>query len=154
VQGGTVTPLTSGLFTEDPSWGPLAATAKPGRCANVKRGSKRSERLDGTSFGDRLVGLGGADRLFGLGGADCLAGGDGNDQIDGGKGNDTLDGGAGRDTLLGSSGRDVMRGGSGDDVLRARDGVRDTVDCGSGRKDRASVDKKDRVRRCEKVKRR
>ena len=40
--------------------------------------------------------------------------------------------------------------GAGPDLLRARDGEPDRVDCGPGR-DRARVDDRDRVRRCEAV---
>ncbi len=47
-----------------------------------------------------------------------------------------------------------LRGGAGNDKLNARDGERDTVDCGSGRRDVALVDRNDKVRSCESVKRR
>jgi Ca2+-binding RTX toxin-like protein len=76
------------------------------------------------------------------------------DRIDGGRGRDTLKGGDGVDVLTGGSGRDKLFGDSGDDTLRAADGERDTVVCGKG-KDRATVDRKDRVASdCEKVSRR
>ncbi|HEY0317815.1 MAG TPA: S8 family serine peptidase [Solirubrobacterales bacterium] len=103
--------------------GPRSGPAK-GACANVQRGGRGSDRLQGTAAGDRLLGRGGSDRLDGGGGADCL------------------NGGRGRDTLL---------GGPGDDVLRARDGFADVVDCGAGN-DRAIVDGLDRVHGCEQVK--
>jgi hypothetical protein len=44
----------------------------------------------------------------------------------------------------------VLKGGPGNDVLLAADGKRDLVDCGKGR-DRATVDRIDRVRGCESV---
>jgi hypothetical protein len=47
----------------------------------------------------------------------------------------------------------VLAGGSGNDHISARDSVRDRVDCGSGR-DTAVVNRSDRVRRCETVRRR
>ncbi|MEA2357770.1 MAG: hypothetical protein QOI62_1030 [Solirubrobacteraceae bacterium] len=152
VAGGAIVPVSTGLFTEDPDWGPVASLA-PGRCANRVTGTALSEQLRGTTGGDRLIGLGGKDGLLGFAGPDCLDGGAGNDSISGGTGNDTLAGGAGADTLDGGTGADTISGGSGNDVVLARDGGRDTINCGSGRKDRATVDRKDRVRGCEKVKR-
>ena len=35
--------------------------------------------------------------------------------------------------------------------IRNIDGVKETVNCGAGKKDKASVDKRDRVKGCEKV---
>jgi hypothetical protein len=47
---------------------------------------------------------------------------------------------------------DIHRAGSGNDNVSSADGTREAVDCGSGR-DRARVDRKDRVKGCERVKR-
>jgi hypothetical protein len=152
VNGGPIVPLTSGLYTEDPDWGP-AFSLKPGACANGLRGTAAGDRLNGSTAGDRLTGLAGNDILRGLAGPDCLDGGRGNDTLVGGTGNDVLAGGAGNDKLTGNTGRDRFSGGSGKDTVNARDGARDKVNCGAG-KDRATVDKKDRVRGCERVKRR
>jgi hypothetical protein len=44
-------------------------------------------------------------------------------------------------------------GGPGNDTINARNGKKETVDCGSGKKDRATVDKRDKTKGCEKVKR-
>ncbi|MEA2472797.1 MAG: hypothetical protein QOE06_712, partial [Thermoleophilaceae bacterium] len=63
---------------------------------------------------------------------------------DGGKGNDKLTGGADPNTY---------KGGTGDDTIDARNGKVDTIDCGAGTKDSANVDKADKVKGCEKVKR-
>ena len=152
VAGGAITQLTNGLFTEDPDWGPIVSL-KPGRCANVTRGTAAGDKLSGTTAGDRLTGLAGNDVLRGLSGTDCLDGGRGNDTLIGGTGNDVLAGGSGNDKLTGNSGRNTYSGGSGRDTVNARNGARDKVNCGSG-KDRAVVDRKDRVRGCELVKRR
>jgi len=103
-----------------------------------------SSTKTGTANADRLVGTNGNDTLNGLGGNDRLIGGKGNDTLLGGNGNDDLDGGPGLDRLL---------GGAGNDTLHARDGQRDVVNCGSGRKDLAFVDRFDVVTGCEKVKR-
>lgn len=113
---------------------PAVAKAKPKRRLFV--GTRRADRLVGTNGPDELRGLAGNDRLSGLGGDDRLSGGEGNDRLTGGRGTDTL------------------LGGPGNDVLSARDGKRDTVDCGKGRRDRAVVDRRDRVRGCERVSRR
>ncbi|HKG36768.1 MAG TPA: S8 family serine peptidase [Solirubrobacterales bacterium] len=141
------------LYRDDAgNWGHLAevdrAGVSPGPrhgpCANLKRGRAGKDRLRGTRFGDRLLGFGGRDRLRGFRGRDCLGGGRGRDRLEGGKG---------RDRLVGGRAADLLQGGRGSDVLKARDGRRDVVDCGRGR-DRALVDGKDVVRRCENVRRR
>jgi hypothetical protein len=101
--------------------------ASPGKaCSNLIVGDRRANRLHGTGGGDRILGRGGRDRISGRGGNDCLNG---------------------------NRGRDNLHGGPGDDVLRGRDGSHDVLDCGPGR-DLAIVDRHDRVRHCEKVRRR
>jgi Ca2+-binding RTX toxin-like protein len=152
----------------------------PGACANAKLGTPLSDLINGTTKGDRIRGGKGKDRINGLAGADCLfgeagddtvKGGGGKDVVDGGKGNDKLfgdagddtlkggsgkdrlEGGAGKDKLTGGSGVNVYKGGTGDDVVNARNRKRETIDCGKGKKDKATVDKHDRVKGCEKVKR-
>jgi CSLREA domain-containing protein len=146
----------------EPTFGSLQHVMKPGTCANAgATGTRKADVLAGTPFGDRLAGLAGADRLTGLGGDDCLDGGAGNDVLSGGPGNDRLTGGTGNDRLSGSTGddkltggrgRDTLKGGTGNDTLNAADHRKDIVDCGKGR-DRATVDRLDRVKNCEKVKR-
>jgi hypothetical protein len=101
----------------------------------TKSGDARANVLTGTAAANVLRGLGGNDRLFGRGG---------NDTLFGGKGNDFLDGGPGLDRLV---------GGLGNDTIMARDGQRDTIDCGPGR-DVVTADRLDVVRGCEKVSRR
>lgn len=51
-------------------------------------------------------------------------------------------------------GRDVFKGGPGNDRIRAVDGIPERIDCGTGGEDRATVDRRDRVRSCEHVTRR
>ncbi|MCA1587134.1 MAG: hypothetical protein LC744_00150 [Chloroflexi bacterium] len=71
----------------------------------------------------------------------------------GGSGNDRINGGSGNDRLFGGANIDNFSGGSGNDVISARDGRRDTVNCGTGR-DRVTADRRDRVsRNCERVRR-
>jgi Ca2+-binding RTX toxin-like protein len=93
---------------------------------------------------DRLIGGSGNDTLYGAGGKDTLLGGSGKDRLYGGGGNDKLKGGSGKDRLI---------GGAGNDTISARDKTKDTIDCGKGKKDRATVDGKDKVKGCETVKR-
>lgn len=109
--------------------------------------------MTGGAGDDVIVGRQGA----GGGGDDVLmvqagAGGSGDDvlrcfpkgqpcQLDGGAGDDLLTGGTGVDRLFGRRGADVLRGGLGED----------RVDCGAGRRDRAVSDRRDDVKRCERV---
>ena len=125
---------------------------KPGACANHRVGTAGNDRLNGTAAGDRISGLAGNDRISGAGGADCLFGGPGADTLLGGSGNDRLDGGAGNDTLTGGTGTDALSGGTGNDVINAKDGRRESVNCGPGR-DRVRADRNDRLVGCERVSR-
>jgi len=106
-----------------------------GRCANTIRGTRHRDLLVGTRGGDRLLGGRKRDRLRGRRGDDCIKGHRGSDRIKGGPGRDRLFGGPGRDKIM------------------ARDGERDLVRCGKGR-DFALVDRADKVRGCERVRRR
>jgi hypothetical protein len=56
--------------------------------------------------------------------------------------------------LGGGSGRNAYDGGAGNDAINARNRRREAVDCGKGTRDRATVDRSDRVRHCERVVRR
>lgn len=124
--------------------------SRRGPCRRRIAGTARADRLTGTAGGDLIYGRGGADRLSGLGGVDCIWGGDGKDRLQGGTGADQLHGGTDDDVLTGDAGRDRIIAGFGDDLIHARDGEPDVVDCGPGR-DRAVVDRGDRVHGCERV---
>lgn len=102
--------------------------------------------LLGTPYDDELCGRLGSDRISGL---------ERNDLLWGGAGNDVLVGGSGDDRIYGGRGRDQLSGGAGRDLLAARDRQPgDLIACGPGR-DRAVVDRRDRVARdCERVSRR
>jgi CSLREA domain-containing protein len=105
--------------------------------------------------GKRLIGTSAANVLRGGAGPDVIEGRGGNDTLYGGRGNDRLVGGSGSDRLVGGRGRDVLLGGTGNDRIEARDGVRDVVRCGLGKRDVAVVDRRDAVARdCETVRRR
>jgi Ca2+-binding RTX toxin-like protein len=111
-----------------------------------------SDLANGGEGNDVLSGGLGNDVLNGGDGNDNLIGGPGADVENGGAGNDVVEGSAGADTLIGGPGVDTILGGPGKDTINARDGKRDLVRCGPGR-DRATVDRFDRVRGCEVVKR-
>jgi len=103
----------------------------------------------------------GKDFIIGTTGSDTLSGGPGNDSVYGNGGRDVLRGGSGEDrltgfgTLYGGAGDDFIEAfygfgqykafpskvsaGAGNDAVLTGNKVRDTVDCGSGKKDRAST---------------
>jgi Ca2+-binding RTX toxin-like protein len=141
-------------FDSDGTGDACGDAPKPGTCANPRRGSAGADVMTGTAFGDNFAGLAGNDIMTGLGQRDCLNGGRGADTLAGGAGGDLLVGGPGGDRLKGGPDKDSLSGGSGNDKLSARDGTRDTLRCGRGGRDRATVDRKDRVRGCEIVRRR
>jgi Ca2+-binding RTX toxin-like protein len=135
-------------------------------------GTADGETLNGTPQSDVIFGRMGSDTLNGADGDDCLYGEEGDDELSGGSdddivgggsGDDEISGGGGSDTLVGNSGDDEINGGNsgdsisagtGDDIVFARDGVRDTINCGPGR-DRVTADRSDSVaRNCERVARR
>jgi Ca2+-binding RTX toxin-like protein len=103
----------------------------------------------------------GNDLLFGGRAANQLLGQSGDDLLHGRAGDDELRGGPGDDRLVGGANADELGGGAGADSLEARENQsvgekprKDRVDCGAGRRDQATVDRHDRVRRCEGVTRR
>jgi Ca2+-binding RTX toxin-like protein len=145
--------------------------------ADLLNGTPGANTICGLGGNDTINGLGGNDTLFGdacgaknrvaaaatgTSGNDKLNGGAGNDTLYGAGGNDTLDGGTGNDKLYGGRGNDKLTGGpgvnkysggDGNDSINARNGKKETVDCGPGKKDTATVDKHDKTKGCEKVKR-
>lgn len=100
-------------------------------------------------------GAGGGNGSGGGGAPHCAA------RIVGSKRGEALRGSAASDLILARGGRDRIKprggadcvfGGRGGDRIKARDNLRDTIRCGRGR-DVAYVDRLDRVRGCERVKR-
>jgi Ca2+-binding RTX toxin-like protein len=156
---------------------PQPPAAGPTDLDDVLNGTSGPDLICGLLGNDTIDGLAGNDTLYGGGcnskarpiagagvkdGNDTIAGGDGNDDLYGGSGDDRLSGGAGRDTLVGGAGNDqlsggpgvnIYSGGAGNDTVNARNGKRETIDCGAGKKDAATVDRADTVKGCEKVKR-
>jgi Ca2+-binding RTX toxin-like protein len=132
------------------------------RCTMV--GTAGNDILRGGSRKDVICGLGGRDLIRGRGGNDVILGGDGGDRLAGGKGRDRIYGNPGDDAIRGHSGRDFLVGNAGRDrsfgnagndrLVASRDASGgDRVDGGRGR-DRAWVDRGDRVRSVERVFRR
>jgi Ca2+-binding RTX toxin-like protein len=151
----------NGFGGNDTLWGD-ACLDRTKRIFGAQSGTDGNDKLDGgdgndSVFGaggkDKLTGGTGKDKLSGGDGNDTLGGGDGNDTLDGGKGNDKLDGGKGNDKLTGGAGINKYTGGDGNDSVNARNGKKETIDCGGGKKDSATVDKADVVKSCETVKR-
>jgi hypothetical protein len=152
----------------------LPAGPPPSTSPSPNDATNGNDLLIGTSAADLLCGLGGDDTIKGLGGNDSLYGDDcvvarasrpfpagnagddrifggaGKDSLVGGAGDDLLNGGAGDDRLSGGSGSNTYRGGAGKDTILARNGKKESVDCGGGR-DRATVDRADTLKGCETV---
>jgi Ca2+-binding RTX toxin-like protein len=153
---------------------PAPVVVGPTAGNDILNGTAAGEQICGLAGNDTINGLGGNDTLFGdacnvkakllaaTGGNDKLNGGNGNDTLYGAGGNDVLNGGKGKDKLFGGRGNDTLTGGpgvnkysggAGNDTVNARNGSKETIDCGAGKKDKATVDRKDKVRGCEKVRR-
>ena len=134
----------------------------------VVHGGRRGDTLIGNARRNFLQGGPGSDTLVGGGGPDVLEGaiedhgtrsgtrpnrllgGAGGDCLLGGGGGDSLRGSDGADTLSGEGGRDSLRAGAGRDYVFARDLTRDLVDGGADA-DRATIDRRDRVARVERL---
>ena len=114
-------------------------------------GGTGNDRLRGEGPG-RLVGGPGDDVLLSETGRSRLDGGAGDDRLEAGRQRDELRGGPGDDSLVSAWRNDELYGGSGDDMIEARDRRKTFVDCGPGH-DRAFVDRRDRVKNCEVVRR-
>jgi hypothetical protein len=125
--------LVAGVLGALPGLANSRPAATP--CLGGTAGTNDADVLVGTDAADQIRGARGADRLLGLAGDDCLSAGVGRDRINSG------------------AGRDRLRAGDGRDRLKTVDGERDRVRCGRGF-DVAIVDRRDRVRGCERVKRR
>jgi Ca2+-binding RTX toxin-like protein len=131
--------------------GPSKDVLNGGDGEDCLRARAGNDRLNGGDDDDSLSGEAGADRLSGGEGKDTESGGAGNDTISGGNGNDRLGGGPGNDKINGGQGLNSYSGGSGDDNIIAANGRRETIDCGSGKKDKVRADRQDVVKSCETV---
>lgn len=148
IEAGTGDDLADGEAGDD------KVAGEPGRDRLL--GGAGADRGRGGAGNDTLDGGAGNDRLDGEGGNDRGSGGGGRDRLGGGSGNDSLAGGSGGDRLTAGGGRNRLSGGSGNDRLNTRNRRRgDSANCGESRRDRdrATVDRGDRVRGCERVRR-
>ncbi len=123
---------------------------RTGGCVQALIGTDEPDLLVGSGVGDVVFGRGGGDTIRGLGGHDCLIGAAGNDTLRGEDGDDRLTGGVGNDKLVGGGGVNAYNAGPGNDTVDAANGRVELVVCGAGR-DRARVDRRDRVSGCERV---
>lgn len=123
-----------------------------GGCGPVIVGTSGRDRLTGGGAGEVIFAYAGNDTVLAGGGHDCVLGDAGSDVLRGQAGADRLTGGSGADTLVGGPGVNAYDAGPGADFVDARNGKQELVRCGSGR-DRARVDRRDRVRGCERVSR-
>jgi Ca2+-binding RTX toxin-like protein len=123
-------------------------------------GTEGDDRIVGTKKTDIVCALGGDDVVKTKGGPDVVDGANGDDTARGAKkadlllglkGRDKLFGSKGADRLLGGKDRDVLKAGADNDNISARDGERDLVNGGSGKRNRARVDGKDKVQRVQRL---
>jgi len=126
-------------------------------------GTNGPDTLYGTSSYDDMDARQGNDEMYGHERYDFMSGDaydahdtstDGNDRIGGGQNYDEMYGYGGNDRFLGRSGgdfifaeessenegEDVVRGEEGNDYILARDGVKDTINCGPGKHDTVFFD--------------
>lgn len=127
----------------------------PPPAAQKDQKDKKTTELDSRPTKPRRLTMNGtraSETIRATGAAEIINGKAGNDTIYARGGRDLVRGGKGNDRIFGGAGIDILLAGRGNDVIRARDGKRDVVDCGRGKKDRAIVDVLDRVAaNCEKV---
>lgn len=143
--------VLTGVAGDDCLYGSTGADALSGGSGtDLLSGWLGEDLLLGGTGNDTLLGGGADDVVRGQYGNDKLDGGSGNDKLDGGRGNDRLIGGSGNDRLIGGTGVDAFYGQGGSDTIDSVDARAETVDCGPGR-DTATVDRIDRVRRCDRV---
>ena len=94
-------------------------------------GTRRADKISGSSFDDRINGKNGADKIHGGHGEDYLTGSRGSDTVFGGLERDVLVGSRGYDRLFGQEGPDKLLGGRGRDLLFGGP-EDDTLDGGKG----------------------
>ena len=89
----------------------------------------------------------------GLPGPNLIQGNRKVDQIQGGQNDEKINGGKGNDAIDPGPGNDDVNAGPQNDKIDSRDGEPDKVNGGAGKRDEAKVDKQDRVKNVEVVKR-
>jgi len=117
---------------------------------DVFTGSAGSDNFEGGGGNDDIHGAGGNDDLYGGSNDDRVFGDAGDDKVQGASGSDSVDGGPGIDQIYGDIASCSVFCTFDADQLFARDGERDSVDCGGGA-DSAQVDQLDVVAFCASV---
>ena len=149
----------------------MEPSGSPGVNMNANGSSDPDVEVAGTRYvvvhaeggNDLITALGGPGFVGPLRGAFAIAdGGLGKDVLLAGPNGSGFEGEEGHDRLVGSPREDFLDGGSGKDTILARGG-NDTIDaldrkrervvCGAGKKDRATVDARDRAKGCERGRR-
>jgi hypothetical protein len=110
-----------------------------------------NDSITGGSADDRLIGDCGEGRCPGARPGGAHEGVDGDDAINAGAGDDVILANDGDDKLNGGDGKDEIDGGNGAEKVKAADGAKDELDCGPEKKDRATIDSKDKEKGCESV---
>jgi Tol biopolymer transport system component len=119
----------------------------------LTRGTRTDDVIVGSGEADNISSGGGRDLVCSRGGDDRVGTGAGGDRVSAGPGDDRVTTGAGADSVNPGSGRDRVSTGRGNDELRLADRMSDRINCGVGH-DRVDRDRADRLRRCERVRRR
>ena len=114
-------------------------------------GSSGDDVMAGAGVRDVISALNGNDRVDAGGCDDLVGAGSGLDTVTGGSGNDELRDHYDVDDLDGGPGQDRLRGGFANDTINASGGGADTIDCGKGKADSATVDFLDTTVLCESV---
>lgn len=99
--------------------------------AQLIRGDRGDDRLDGRGGNDVLLGGSGNDQISGGQGGQLIDAGDGDDRVYGGEGDDTIYAGNGDDRVTAGRGLDIIYGGEGHDDIDGGTGA-DIIDAGAG----------------------
>jgi Ca2+-binding RTX toxin-like protein len=135
LRGGSGSDYIDGHYGNDYIYGGLDDDAASFTTKAGLHGDSPSMKADSSKDGDdRIYGQSGSDSLYGYGGSDLLVGGAGREDLiiaTEERFPPDADGGA-SPVPSKNPGEDIVRGGAGTDHIYARDGYKDTIDCGDG----------------------
>ena len=104
--------------------------------ADTIYGQQGKDYIEGGTGNDILQGNADDDDLYGGDGDDTVSGNAGQDYLEGNRGDDVLAGGENNDDIDArgdvAGEEDFVYGGPGNDEINSQDGVKDTIQCGSG----------------------
>ena len=121
--------------------GPATTPSRAAEAPTACTAATATTALQGDNSNDLMSGGLGDDTQIGGSGSDTIYGNRGVDESFGGSGNDKLWALAGADVAL--PGVDTLHGEDGNDTFYTRDGEPDIIDCGTGTKDNALLDRVD-----------